>query len=274
MTRHRSLLFVPANRPDLAAKAGRSQPDAVVLDLEDAVPEAEKAAARSELAKATSELVANGMAVLVRVNPPTTPWFAEDLEALPDGIAGVVVPKFEPASLDFLSRAKVELPVVAGLETVRGVFDAREALIEPVAGCYFGAEDYVVDLGGVRNPDNAEVAVARSLVAVAARLAGVPAYDMIVVDFGDAERFRTEAVAARALGYAGKLCIHPAQVLPANETFVPSTDELDRARRLLSAFDDAVAHGQAAIAFEGTMVDEVVARAARAVLASADRHAV
>jgi citrate lyase subunit beta/citryl-CoA lyase len=262
----RSLLFVPANRPDLAAKANRSLPDAVVLDLEDAVPAAEKPAARFELAAAVSALRESGTTVLVRVNPPATPWFTDDVHALPDGVAGVVVPKFEPSSHPFLAQAGLELPVVAGLETVRGVFDAREALIGPVAGCYFGAEDYVVDLGGVRRADNAEVQVARSMVAMAARLAAVPAYDMIVVDFGDTERFKTEAIGARSLGYAGKLCIHPAQVPVANEAFVPSAGEIDRATELLAAYDEAVALGRATIAFEGTMVDEVVAKQARALL--------
>ncbi len=271
MIRHRSLLFVPANRPDLAAKASRSRPDAVVLDLEDAVPSADKPAARSQLVAAAAALRAMGTAVLVRVNPPTTPWFADDVGALPPSVGGVVVPKFEPSTLAFLTEAKVELPVLAGIETVRGVLEARQALVEPVAGCYFGAEDYVVDLGGVRTAGNAEVEVARSLVGMAARLAGVPAYDMIVVDFGDTERFRAEAISARALGYSGKLCIHPAQVPVANATFVPSAAELDRATRLLAAYDDAVARGRATIAFEGTMVDEVVARQARAVLGEASR---
>ena len=271
VTRHRSLLFVPANRPDLAAKASRSRPDAVVLDLEDAVPSADKPAARSQLVAAAATLTAGGTEVLVRVNPPTTPWFADDVDALPPGVSGVVVPKFEPSSLAFLSESKFELPVLAGIETVRGVLDARQALVAPVAACYFGAEDYVVDLGGVRTPGNTEVEVARSLVGMAARLAGVPAYDMVVVDFGDTGRFRAEAVAARALGYSGKLCVHPAQVPVANETFVPSAAELDRATRLLAAYDEAATLGRATIAFEGTMVDEVVARQARAVLEEAER---
>ena len=110
--------------------------------------------------------------------------------------------------------------VVAGLETVRGVADARDVLAPPVAACYFGAEDYVADLGGVRTPGNAEVAWARAFVAVAARLAGVAALDMVTIDFHDDDRFLAEAREARALGYAGKMCIHPAQV-PAGRRGVP-----------------------------------------------------
>ena len=205
--RWRSLLFVPGNRPELAAKAPRSGPDAVVLDLEDAVPPAAKPDARAQVREAA-----------------------------------------------------------AGLETVRGVADAREVLRSPVVACYFGAEDYVADLGGVRTAGNAEVAWARAYVAVAARLAGVAALDMVTIDFGDGDRFVAEAREARTLGYAGKLCIHPAQVPLAAEAFRPTEDEVDTARRLLAAF---AAAGGDTIAFEGQMVDEVVAARARAILATA-----
>ncbi|MCD9624722.1 HpcH/HpaI aldolase/citrate lyase family protein [Rhabdothermincola salaria] len=264
--RWRSLLFVPASRPDLAAKAPRSEPDAVVLDLEDAVPAHAKDEARAGLTAVRAELP-SGLSVCVRVNPPGTEWFEADVAALPADLAAVVVPKVETVGqLDRLEHLLGDRPVVAGLETVRGVVDARLLLQGPVVGCYFGAEDYVADLGGVRTPDNAEVAHARASVAMAARLGGVPALDMVTLDFGDAERFVLEARQARALGYSGKLCIHPAQVGLANEAFLPSAEELDWARRLLAAFADA---GGATIAFEGLMVDEVVAARARAVLATA-----
>jgi citrate lyase subunit beta/citryl-CoA lyase len=134
-----------------------------------------------------------------------------------------------------------------------------------VAACYFGAEDYIADLGGVRTPGNAEVAWARAFVAVAARLAGVPALDMVTIDFHDDDRFTAEAREARALGYAGKMCIHPAQVPLARAAFQATPDEVDAARRLLAAFEAA---GGQTIAFEGQMVDEVVAARARAVLAA------
>jgi citrate lyase subunit beta/citryl-CoA lyase len=263
--RWRSLLFVPGSRPDLAAKAPRSGPDVVVLDLEDAVPAAGKAAARETVREAAAAL-AGIVPVCVRVNPPGTEWFDDDVAALPDGLAGVVVPKLETvAQLDLLATALGGRPVVAGLETVLGVLDARLLLAPPVVACYFGAEDYVADLGGVRTAGNDEVAHARAHVAMAARVAGVPALDMVTIDFGDHQRFAAEAGQARALGYAGKLCIHPGQVGPANEAFLPSVEEAERARRLLAAFDAA---GGATIAFEGQMVDEVVAVRARAVVAA------
>jgi citrate lyase subunit beta/citryl-CoA lyase len=265
--RWRSVLFVPATRADLAAKTERVEPDVVVIDLEDAVPPAQKADARATAVDAVAA-VGSGPAVLVRVNAPDSPWFDGDAAELPDDIAGVVVPKLESAEqVDRVGRALGGRPIVAGLETVRGVADARHLLGPPVVACYFGAEDYVADLGGIRTVDNAEVLYPRAHVGLAARLAGVAALDMVTLDFGDDDRFRREAAEARALGYAGKLCIHPAQVGLANEAFRPSADEIDWAQRLLAAFDEA---GGATIAFEGQMVDEVVAARARAVLAAAE----
>jgi citrate lyase subunit beta/citryl-CoA lyase len=210
----------------------------------------------------------------VRVNPPGTEWFADDVALLPlPGVSAIVVPKLDtPRDVAMVGDAAGGVPVVAGLETVRGVADARDVLVGPVAGCYFGAEDYIADLGGVRTDGNAEVAVARALVAIAARLAGIPALDQVVLDYRDDARFRREASEARALGYAGKICIHPAQVPLANESFIPSAEEVERAERLLAAFDRALAAGHAACAFEGTMVDEVVAKQARAVISAAERQ--
>ena len=272
--RFRSLLFVPGDRPDMAAKAHRSGPDAVVLDLEDAVAPDCKAEARAIVRESVANVAASdGIAVLLRVNPPATEWFADDVALLPiPGVHGVVVPKLDTArDVAAVGEAVGGLPVLAGLETVRGVADAREVLVGPVAACYFGAEDYIADLGGVRTTSNAEVAVARALVPIAAHLAGIPALDQVVLDFRDEQRFRTEAIEARALGYAGKICIHPAQVPLANELFLPSAEEVDHATRLLAAFDEALAAGHAACAFEGTMVDEVVAKQARAVIAASQR---
>jgi citrate lyase subunit beta/citryl-CoA lyase len=267
--RWRSVLFVPGNRPDMAAKATRSSPDAVVIDLEDAVAAAGKVGARPLAVEAIHGLMAQGVDVVLRVNPPATEWFVGDMALLPiAGLAAVIVPKFEsPADLAAVAAAVGDTPVVAGLETVRGVVDARSLLTGPVGACYFGAEDYTVDLGGRRTNSNAEVAVARASVAMAARLAGVVAFDMITADFGDAARFSTEAAEAHNLGYAGKLCIHPAQVPLANAAFVPSDDEVERATQLLAVYDTAVASGRATVAFDGAMVDEVVARQARAVIA-------
>lgn len=272
--RIRSVLFAPGNRADVLAKMPRSGPDVAVIDLEDAVPAAAKDEARSIAREAALDLTANdGLTVLVRVNASVSEFFADDVAALPPAVHGVVVPKLEAADQvaevrSALDRAGLDLGVFAGIETAAGVERAVEILGAPgVIGAYFGAEDFVADMGGVRTEHNTEVLYARSRVALAARLGGVPAADQIVADFRDEERFVREAAEARAMGLSGKLCIHPAQVALANAAFVPSATEVERARALLAAYDEAVARGDAAIAFDGQMVDEPVARQARAVLA-------
>ena len=263
----RSALFAGATRPDLVAKLARSGPDAVIVDLEDAVPAEAKDEARTALPELLASIGA-GPQVFVRVNAPRSEWFDADLEAaaaLP-GLAGVVVPKTE--AVEDLLTVRGALPegaeVFAGLESARGVAECERILAEAApAAAYFGAEDYIADLGGRRTAGGEEVLYARSRVALAARLAGVSAIDQVVVDFRDDAGFGRDAEAGRALGYRGKLCIHPAQVPLANAVFGASEEEIARARALLAAWEEGAARGIAAVEFEGAMVDGPALRMAR-----------
>ena len=279
LPRMRSLLFAPASRPDMCAKLPRSDPDGVVIDLEDAVAPAAKAEARGQARASTAELRRQhpDLAIFVRVNPLSTEWFSADVaEGLAEELTGVVVPKLEMGSqvnpvLDALIEAdRNHLRLMVGIETAFGVANVAgidRMLQHPrICGAYFGAEDFVTDMGGVRTDDGLEVLYARSQVALAARLAGVPVLDQVVTAFGDDERFLSDAMVGRSIGYSGKLCIHPAQVPLANQCFSPSPDDLARARALLAVWDEARARGEASVAFEGEMVDEPLARRARALL--------
>lgn len=278
LPRPRSVLFAPGNRADLIAKLPRSAPDAVVLDLEDAIPATAqaKADARPVLRDAARELMASAphLAVFVRVNAPHSPYFAGDLAVLTPELAGVVVPKLESAADAALVGAALaerglNLPLMAGLETGAGVWNAREIMEAGNVGwAYFGAEDYTTDLGGARTPAGTEVLYARSHVALAARLAGVPALDIVVTRLNDEAAFREDAALGRALGYSGKLCIHPAQVALAHDHFGPTPAELGRARALLAAAHEAAQAGHGAFSFEGQMVDEPMLAKARALLAT------
>jgi citrate lyase subunit beta/citryl-CoA lyase len=131
-----------------------------------------------------------------------------------------------------------------------------------VAVAYFGAEDFITDMGGVRTAGSREVLYARSRFVLAARLAGVHALDQVVASYDDEATFVADAEDGRALGFRGRLCIHPNQVEWANRVFSPSAEELDRARRLLAAYDAAAASGHAVVVFDGQMVDEPMARRA------------
>lgn len=276
--RLRSLLFAPAVQPDLLVKLPRAGADAVIIDCEDATPAELKAEGRDNARRIGGELVANGTSVLVRVNAVGTEWFDEDInEAVPEGAAGILVPMVEtPQQLDMVSYALHHtrhngLTVIIGLETARGVASARELLAHDVAsGGYFGAEDFIADMGGARTESNIEVAYARSEVALAGRLARVPVVDQVVVAFGDLIRFAQEAKEARALGYSGKMCIHPGQVAPANAAFTPTSSEVAAARHLIEAYEAAEREGNAVIVVEGRMIDGPLVAQARKVLASAD----
>jgi len=274
LTRVRSMLFMPGNRPEMIAKIPRFAPDVAVADLEDAVAADAKEAARPVAAEAIGALATDpATAVLVRVNPVGTPWFTGDIVmAASCGAAGVVVPKLETGpQLDHLREALAGWPdaiVILGLETVLGVADARPLLAraagDGAAAAYFGAEDYIADLGGRRSRGSQEVLYARSQVSLAARLAGIPAIDQVVTDLSDDEHFRADARAARDLGYQGKCCIHPRQVGLAREVFTPTDAEVTHARAVVAA-------GVAGVAVvDGEMIDDVHVRMARAVLARAD----
>ncbi|WP_419846912.1 HpcH/HpaI aldolase/citrate lyase family protein [Candidatus Poriferisocius sp.] len=279
LPRMRSLLFAPASRPDVCAKLPRSDPHGVVLDLEDAVAPAAKAEARVQARASAAELrrLHPDLAIFVRVNPLGTEWFAADVaEGLDEELTGIVVPKLEMgAQVDPVLDALIEagrnhLRLLVGVETAAGVANVAgidRMLRHPrICGAYFGAEDFITDMGGVRTDEGLEVLYARSQVALAARLARVPVLDQVVAAFGDDERFLADAAVGRSIGYSGKLCIHPSQVPLANQCFSPSPEERERARALLAVWEEAQARGEASVAFEGQMVDEPLARRARALL--------
>lgn len=281
--RHRSALFAPANQLAVLQKLPRSRPDLAILDLEDAVPDNAQAKqqAREVAREAQGWLAAHHpeQTVYLRLNAVHSPYFVDDLDALTPSLAGVVLPKLERAAeleeavRQFRARGLNHLQIMVGLETVAGVENAAELLSGPVTSAYFGAEDYIADLGGVRTEAGLEVLYPRSRVAMLARLAGVAAFDIVVTRLRDDAAFLEDARMGRSLGYGGKLCIHPAQVVLAQQVFSPSPDEIKRARALLAAYELGQQDGRGVIAFEGQMVDAPMLVRARAVLASAEVEA-
>lgn len=277
-SRLRAALFVPAVRPDFIEKLPTRGADAAIIDCEDATPIGAKGEGRTNARALAPQIAATGLPVYVRINGQTTEWFEADVaEGLAPELAGVVVPMVETVEglhrvVAALGAAGLDhLAIIAGLETARGVASAPELLSHPsVQAAYFGAEDYMADLGGERTESNAEVLMARQQVVQAARLSGVVALDQVVTNFRDGDRFAHEAAEARSFGFGGKLCIHPDQVPLALEAFTPSPEAVARAERLLAAYEAATSIGLAAIDFEGQMVDEPVAQQARRVLSLAE----
>lgn len=272
------MLFGPAQRTDFVAKFVASGVDMGVLDLEDATPESGKEAARQAIIEAVpGDEELGSMLLFVRINALGTSHFAADIAAAAAAkVSGIIAPKLETnREVDDVRREMTnaglgDALLCAGIESVAGVYQAVEVAGAGVDLLYFGAEDFITDIGGVRTESNTEVLYARSRVAMAARLAGVPALDQVVVDFGDDERFNRESFDARSIGYHGKLCIHPGQVALANAAFTPSNDELAWARGVVDAAEVAEAEGLGVVSYNGTMVDAPIVTRARQLLSSFD----
>lgn len=262
----RSYLFVPASRPDRFAKAIASGADAVVVDLEDAIPPDGKDAARAQL----SEWMAQdaGHRVVVRINGADTEWFGQDLDLCASTcVAGVMLPKASaPSDLQRVRRAGPGRALLPMIETAAG-FEQAAALarVEGVERLVFGSVDFQQDLGIAGEGE--ELLHFRSGLVLQSRLAGVAApVDGVTIDIDDADRLACDAERARRLGFGGKLCIHPSQVAVVHRAFRPSEDELAWAARVVEAAEHARG---AVLALDGRMVDKPVILQARTMLARA-----
>ena len=267
----RSMLFAPGNKYELLQKFSKIQPDIAIIDLEDAVPDSEKQVARENLQKYAQE-DKTAATTYVRVNALVSQHFEEDIRSIPPQIAGIVIPKVNDASdieraTQAIERNSVSAKILVGIETVKGLMSVQDIFgTASVFAAYFGAEDYVHDLGGLRTDGNDEVLFARTQIGISSRLFGVPVVDQIVADFSNSERFMKEAQQAKSLGFTGKLCIHPSQVPLANQSFSSTPEEIQQALELLKVYDEAVANGTASIVHNGQMVDEALAKQARRIL--------
>jgi citrate lyase beta subunit len=269
----RSLLFVPGNDGHKLEKALSAGADAVVADLEDAVPAAEKETARKLVAEVfagprTASLVA------VRVNGAGTAFWDDDLRALaPLPLDVLVLPKATPGAVAELPEEGP--PVLAIVESARGLKHAYETASAPrVAALALGAVDLGLELGLEPRPDGQEVLLARSQLVLDSAAAGIRApFDLVHLDTRDVDGLERECRLARSLGFRGKLCIHPAQVEIVNRVFSPQEKEIEHARRIVDVYERSAAEGRGAVALDGQMVDLPVVERARQVLAQAERSA-
>ena len=267
----RSLLFVPGNNAKMLGKAVTVPADALIPDLEDSVPAEEKVNARGMVAEHLPTLA--GHRVFVRVNAMGSQWVWEDLRAVASRhIEGVSIGKMDtPAKARELStmlslvEAERGLPegilkVIPWVESAAAVLIATEIAqtTTRILGLAFGAEDFTADMGIPRTRDMENVATARAMVALAARAAGVLAFDTPEPDFKDAANLLEQCQRAKAMGFKGKFAIHPAQVGTINETFQPAAAEIEYARRVVQAYEEAERQGKAAVALDGKMVDTPV----------------
>ncbi len=279
----RSWMFVPGNRQRFIDKALGLDADVIFLDLEDAVPPAEKGNARQMVSEALGR-PSGGPLRYVRVNPVGSTAFEADLAGLSGGLAGVCLPKVERPAAIHQAAGRLEsrerahhlpdgsLRIVAMIESARGVLNAAGiAGAHPrVAALMLGAEDLTLDLGLASRREGAgrELLYPRSALVFAAAAEGVLAIDGIFPDLEDDEGLLADAALARQLGFHGKSLVHPRQIAVIHRVFSPTAEEVAFARRVIEAFEQAGLRGEGAIRVDGQLVDRPVVERARRVLAA------
>jgi len=265
----RSKLFVPGSRPELFAKALASAADAISFDLEDAVEESSKPAARKALQTLfKQDLSDHHKLIVVRINAIDTPHFAADLDSIVSaGLHIVNIPMVEDpdtvravaAELERLEKARGlarPIGILVNIESPKGLRRAAElACAHPrVVGLQIGFGDLFAPLGIVSCEPSALQAV-RVAVRFAAAEAGIHAYDGAFVDIKNPEAFKLDAQAAQRLGFSGKSCIHPTQIALANEVFRPSDAAIAHAVKVLEETRKKLAEGVGAFVVDGRLID-------------------
>ena len=289
---YRSILAVPANNPRMVENALASAADAVFLDLEDAVAPDSKAEARKDIVCALKELEWRGRPTVFRANALDTPYFYRDLmevvEGAGDSLDAVMIPKVNrPEDLCAVSILLSQLELAMDLEKGRIEIEAQIESAEGLANVdsiaratgrltalHFGPGDFAASvsmpqtsIGVMDEWDEAypghRFHYAMQRIVVAARAAGLRVLDGPVADYGDEEGLRRSCLIARSLGFDGKWCIHPAQIAVVNDTFSPTDKEVDWARKVVVAYDEANAEGSGSVSVEGQMVDAASIKLAR-----------
>ena len=274
----RSRLYIPGSEPKYFINAGLHGPDAIILDLEDSVHASEKDAGRI-LVRNTLRAVDFGKCErMVRINQ--LPLGLEDLaEIIPEAPDLILIPKVEhPGQVSQVDHMIDELKVrhqihrpiwlIPILESGQGIENAASiaAASENVVALTIGLEDYTADLGVVKTPEGRESLYARTRLVNAARAAGLQAIDSVYSDVGDMEGLKRWAENSRALGFEGMGCIHPAQIPVIHAAFAPSPTEIERAQKIVSAFEEATQRGVAVVSLGSKMIDPpVVQRAVKLV---------
>jgi citrate lyase subunit beta/citryl-CoA lyase len=270
----RSRLYLPGDTPKLMLNAGIHQPDGIILDLEDSVAPEKKAEARLVVRNALRAVNFYGAERMVRINQ--LPLGLEDLEyVVPHYLNLVLLPKCETAEqvqavagkiTEVLVESGLEYPVyiMPIIESALGVVNAYEiaSASERVAALAIGLEDYTADLGAPRTKEGRESFFARCQLVVAAKAAGIQAIDSVFSDVGDMDALREVVLESKSLGFNGMGCIHPRQIKVIHEAFAPTEAEIDRAKKIVLAFDDATQKGLGVVSLGTKMIDPPVVKSA------------
>lgn len=253
-----TLLFLPASNPRMIDKARESGADLVVLDLEDSVKPEDKEAARAMAAEAVAGEWP--MPVAIRINGAHSEWHGLDLVAVMHSKAGlVVVPRVEGREELAFVRHQTGRPVLAMIETAKGVL-AAQAIAHESSALVAGTNDLAADLHLPPDAGRGPLAASLQQILLAARAAGIAAFDGVFNRLDDPQGFAAECDESRRLGFDGKSLIHPDQIAPCRAAFAPSAEEIARAERLVEAASGGAER------FEGAMIERMHVEAAKRLL--------
>ncbi len=279
----RSRLYLPGNEPKFYPNSGLHKPDGIILDLEDSVAPTEKDAAQLLVRNALRSIDFYGAERMVRINQ--LPKGLEDLEYIvPNNVHVILIPKVESADqikkvdekvaeLKKASKIKNDIFFMPIIESALGVEKVFEIASASKNNCALavGLEDYTADIGTQRSNEGTESFMARSKVVNAAKAAGIQAIDTVFSDVNDMEALKKSVIEAKQLGFEGKGCIHPRQITLINKAFLPAEDEIEKATKIVIAFDEAKSKGLGVVSLGSKMIDApVVKRAERTVKLAID----
>lgn len=271
----RSRLYLPGNEPKFFVNAGLHSPDGIILDLEDSVAPTEKNAAQLLVRNTLRSVDFYGAERMVRINQ--LPKGLDDLKFIvPNNVNVILLPKCESAEqihqlekeVDKLKKQhKVENPIyfMPIIESALGVIKAYEIASASKNNCALaiGLEDYTADIGTQRTNDGRESIFARQLLVNAAKAAGIQAIDTVFSDVGDIEALRQSVIEAKSLGFEGKGCIHPRQIKVVHEAFAPTAEEIEKAKKIVQAFEEAEKKGLGVVSLGSKMIDPPVVKRAQ-----------
>ncbi len=291
---HRSILSIPANREKMLLKARELAPDVVMFDLEDSVPSEEKGSAREQLIKFLKEEEPASPLVSYRINPMNTPFAYRDIieiiEEVGERIDILVIPKTESAleigTVDILLSQiekslglEKKILLEPSIETARGMLRAEEIAFssDRIISLVFGIADYSISLGmffkGYSGHGEGEgfypgnrFHFPLSRMAMVAKAKGIMAIDAPYGNFKDPEGLEHSCIISRYLGYDGKWAIHPSQIETINRIFSPSSEEVERCKEIVSAYEEALKRGEGSVSVKGRMIDGATLRLAMQIM--------
>ncbi len=274
----RSRLYLPGNEPKFFVNAGLHSPDGIILDLEDSVAPTEKDAAQLLVRNALRSVDFYGAERMVRINQ--LPKGLDDLKyIIPHNVNVLLVPKCESAEQILQLEKEVDklkkqykvtndifyMPII---ESALGVIKSYEIAAASKNNCALaiGLEDYTADIGTQRTNEGRESIFARQMLVNAAKAAGIQAIDTVFSDVSDMEALRQSVIEAKSLGFEGKGCIHPRQIKVVHEAFAPTKDEIEKAKKIVLAFEEAEKKGLGVVALGSKMIDPPVVKRAQNVM--------